>query len=386
MGLEGHFEDGEVRVGGDARQRFHDARGYGYPLDGNEIALAPVEAAHLLFRGDLDTIRDGDRSLDFRSFASLEPSEDFGIRFLVYADLRGRGFYLAPAKEPWLTKGINERVSEAVDFVVFPRGKGVDDGEIAYRIHVIGERETVPAVSLESGVLAVVDEESEITYFELEQANPTGSTTTDLPTDLDATLLADRVVVWNPPSRLYERAFYGQPLEGRTHLAELGAVQCSLLEATALADQGVIDLDAESVLERGRTVEGRRFDRRLMVYETLRNRGLVAKTGYKFGADFRTYAAVESVSNLGHSELLIRVHPETAVFEPRDLALDVRLSHGVRKTMVYAIVGDGCGVNTIARDSVGGDSEVTANDERVSADGEIEPSAITWWSIGRLTP
>ncbi|ELZ57141.1 tRNA splicing endonuclease, partial [Halorubrum hochstenium ATCC 700873] len=34
----GHLRDGTVRVGGDARQRFYDGRGYGRPLDGNEIA------------------------------------------------------------------------------------------------------------------------------------------------------------------------------------------------------------------------------------------------------------------------------------------------------------------------------------------------------------
>jgi tRNA-intron endonuclease len=35
------------------------------------------------------------------------------------------------------------------------------------------------------------------------------------------------------------------------------------------------------------------------------------------------------------------VLPEGHAFEPRDLALDVRLAHGVRKTMVFALVGDG---------------------------------------------
>ena len=94
------------------------------------------------------------------------------------------------------------------------------------------------------------------------------------------------------------------------------------------------------MLERGREVEGDRFDRRLGVYTTLRERGVVPKTGYKFGADFRTYADVESVDDLGHSELLVRVLPAEHVFEPRDLALDVRLAHGVRKTMVFALVGE----------------------------------------------
>jgi tRNA-intron endonuclease len=115
-----------------------------------------------------------------------------------------------------------------------------------------------------------------------------------------------------------------------------------------------VALDPVTVRERGREVEGERFDRRLTVYTALRERGVVPKTGYKFGADFRTYADVASVDDLGHSELLVRVHPADHVFEPRDLALDVRLAHGVRKTMVFALVAD---------------------------DGGID-----WWSLERLTP
>jgi len=347
MSLEGRFDGEVVRVGGDARQRYYDSRGYGYPLSGNEIALAPVEAAHLLYRGDLEAVVTDEGRLDFRAFVEREPGERFGVRFLVYADLRSRGFYLSPAAEPWVSD------PPAADFAVFPRGKGPQDGDIEYPLQVVGERTDIPAADLTEGVLAVVDEESEITYFEVARQNPQGTSTGSLPEDCDAALLADRVVVWDPPLSLYETTFYGQPLEGREY--DRPTLQCSLLEATYLADRGAIDLDSDTVRKRGREVEGERFGRRLSVYTALRERGVVPKTGYKFGADFRTYADVESVDELGHSELLIRVHPAGYVFEPRDLALDVRLAHGVRKTMVFALLEE-------------------------SAD-EIE-----WWALERLTP
>ncbi len=330
MALEGTFEDGVVHVTGDARQRYHDARGYGYPLEGNEIALAPVEAAHLLYRGDLEAVVDDGRRLGFRGFVASEPGVDFGVRFLVYADLRQRGFYLSPASEPWLAD------PPEADFAVFPRGKGPGDGEVEYALCVIGERTDVAGEDLEDGVLAVVDEESEITYLEVSRPEIAGSSAVDLPTGVEADLLTDRVILWEPPFELYERAFYGQPLEGREY--DEPTLQCSLLEAAYLAEEGVIDLDPDVALERGREVEGDRFDRRLAVYTELRERGVVPKTGYKFGADFRTYADVDSVDDLGHSELLVRVLPADHVFEPRNLALDVRLSHGVRKTMVFALV------------------------------------------------
>ncbi|NGM68931.1 tRNA-intron lyase [Natronolimnobius sp. AArcel1] len=359
MSLEGRFDEdaGVVRVGGDARQRYHDSRGYGYPLERNEIELAPVEAAHLLYRGDLAavTTTDGER-LEFQSFIAREPGDAFGVRFLVYADLRSRGFYLSPAAEPW----IDDPPEDAVDFAVFPRGNGPGDGVIEYPLRVIGERTDVPAADLEEAVYAIVDEESEITYFDVSRHEPTGSSNPDvsLPDNAEADLLADRVVVWDPPLSLYERTFYGQPLEGREY--DRPTLQCSLLEAAYLTERGALDLDPETVRARGREVEGERFDRRLAVYTHLREQAVVPKTGYKFGADFRTYANVDSVEELDHSELLVRVHPAAYVFEPRDLSLDVRLAHGVRKTMVFALVED-------------------------ASAGSGDPT-IDWWSIERLTP
>ncbi|WP_435348270.1 tRNA-intron lyase [Haloarchaeobius sp. HRN-SO-5] len=328
--MNGHLDDGVVRVGRDARQRFHDSRGYGYPLGGGEIALAPVEAAHLLYRGDLDAV-DG---MDFRAFLRESAEDGFVPTFLVYADLRERGFYLSPARADWL-----QTVSaDDADLVVYPRGKGPGDGAVEYRIRVVGERESVPAADLGDCVLAVVDEESEITYFETDRPDPDGTAGVDLPTRVDADLLADRAVCWGPPTRLYDEGFYGTPLSGRD--AEHDALQLSLVEAAYLAERDAVTLDPATVRERGRSVEGGRFDRRLRVYAGLRERGVVPKTGFKFGADFRTYAEFESVDEFGHSELLVRVLPAGHVFSPRSLSLDVRLANGVRKEMVFALVDE----------------------------------------------
>ncbi|WP_420182316.1 tRNA-intron lyase [Haloarcula sp. KBTZ06] len=315
--------DGDVvRAGYEARERFYDSRGYGQVRSG-DIDLAPVEAAHLLYRGDIESI-DG---MDFRAFlGSAAVSE---VDFAVYKDLRDRGFYLTPAREGWVDD------AAGADFVVYPRGKGPWDNEVAYRVRVVGERDTVAAADLGDCVLAVVDEESEVTYLDTDRRDVAGTSDAAVPTT-EGELLAERVVCWEPPAELYDQAFYGQRLDD-------DAVQLSLVEAAYLAEEGLLTVDggADAVVERGREVEGDRFDRRLAVYAALRASGVAPKTGFKFGADFRTYANVESAENLGHSELLVRVLPADHRFEPRDLALDVRLAHGVRKTMVFALTANG---------------------------------------------
>jgi tRNA-intron endonuclease len=346
--MQGTFENGVVHVGGDARQRFYDARGYGRPRSGNRIELAPVEAAHLLFRDDLDAVvADGER-LDFRRFLV---ATDVALDFVVYKDLRDRGFYLSPAREGWVAE------SAGADLVVYPRGSGPEDGVVEHRVRVAGERETLPAAELGDVTLAVVDEEGELTYLETGRPGPAGESDAeadryDPPTGLDAVLLADRAVVWEPPDDLHDRGFYGQRLHGRN--ADTGPLQLSLVEVAYLARRGAIDLPEPRVVERGRDVEGERFDRRLRAYAALRAAGSVPKSGFKFGADFRTYDTFTSVDEMSHSTRLIRVVSPAHTFVPRDLSLDVRLAGGVRKRMVFALTD----VN----------------------------EGIDWLSVGRLTP
>ena len=380
--MNGSLEGGTVSVSGDAKQRFYDARGYGRPIGGNDVELTLVEAAHLLFRGDLDRIVDRRESsaafgepLEFEAFFRIAAriADRFTRRFLVYSDLRDRGFYLSPTRQGWpgaaligdrsgaddgVGSGGDSGMGLPIDFAVYPRGSGPGDDELAYRIAVVDERERVPAAALGGSVLAVVDEESEISYFETTVPTVDGDTPYELSATIDGELVGDRVVCWEPPEGLHERGFYGQPLSARSATIE-GAIQLSLIEAAALAADGRLSLaerdDPYSVLlDRGRAVEGDRFDRRLAVYRTLRDRSIVPKTGYKFGADFRTYDRVESVETLSHSERLIRVIPPDHVFDPTALSLDVRLAGGVRTRMVFA---------------------------STDANGEID-----WLEVGRLTP
>ena len=325
--MNGTLRDGVVHLSGNARQQFYDSGGYGRPTGGSDLELAPVEAAHLLYRGDLDAVEDeSGRQLAFQAFLTRT---DAVLSFVVYKNLRDRGFYLSPARDGWV-----DEPGDA-DFIVYPRGKGPSDDEVAYRLHVVGERSPLSAASVDDHMLAVVDEDGELTYFETEWLEPTGTADPELPTGLEATLMNDRLLVWEPPESLYEDGFFGQRLAGRN--ADEGPLQLSLLEAAYLADRGCLDLSAEQVHSHAESVEGERFARRYTAYETLREAGVVPKSGFKFGADFRVYESFDGVADLGHSDKLVRVTPPDHEFLPRELSLDVRMAGGVRKRMVFAL-------------------------------------------------
>jgi tRNA-intron endonuclease len=317
--MEAERRDGRILVGGDARQRFHDAGGYGCPLADGRLELAPVEAAYLLSRGDLAAVG-GD---SFRDFLAADPG--LATQLLVYTDLRERGFYLAPAREGWTD------TARHGDLVVFERGAGPPDGAIAYHVRAVGETTPLSAAALGDVVVAVADGESEITYFETDRPTLSGSVRPTLPEGAPTTLLRDRAVVWDPPESLYADGFFGQQRDDRLLL--------SLPEAAYLAGEGALAIDGgrDAVLDRGRELAGADFDRRVAVYGALRTAGIAAKTGYKFGADFRTYPDFTAADDLGHSTSLVVALPPDYRFSPRELALYVRLAGGVRKRMVFAL-------------------------------------------------
>lgn len=326
-----------VRIGGDARQRLHDARGYGVPTADNAVLLSPIEAAYLLYRDDISAV-DGQ---GFHTFLGREAGERFLTRLLVYKDLRERGFYLSP------------RVDGKADFTVFERGSHPSTDDIAYQVRVLEEATSLSIAALEPGVLAMVDEEGEVGYIRVEDYEPSGSRKAYDRQGLQGNLIGSRIVVPDPPESLYTRWFFGQPIAGRD--SDGGSLQLSLLEGLHLAEREALDLDTEGIRTHARDIEGQRFERRYRVYQALRSAGAVPKTGFKFGADFRVYHEFEGVDAMGHSDVLVRVQDPMRTISPAAIALDVRLAHGVGKRMVFALTGD---------------SDTTT----------------TWLSVARLTP
>lgn len=189
-------------------------------------------------------------------------------------------------------------------------------------------------------MLAIVDEESDITFYEAKEKELSGLMTQEEEGGM-ATLLEDRVVLWDAAAsrRLHEGGFYGKPVGER--------LQLSLVESAYLLDKGIIslvdrsgnDLNLDSFAARARQIEGD-FDLKFSVYKDLRDKNLVVKTGFKFGTHFRVYKQVQGPSKVPHSEYLVHTVPVDHVFLPPVLSRAVRLAHSVRKQMIFAHVSD----------------------------------------------
>ncbi|MCJ7443154.1 MAG: tRNA-intron lyase [Methanotrichaceae archaeon] len=330
--ITGRLQDGKVRVGQAAISELYEQGYFGKP-SGNVLELSLVEAAYLLDRSKIKVDSEG-IELDFKSFFQLSSALEKGleIKYVVYKDLRERGYYVQPGKP---------------DFRVYPRGGHPGKTAAEFYVFVLSERMSLPLQELVEAtmlagqmrkklMIAIVDEESDITFYEARKKIISGRTDHNVQGGM-ATLLDDRVMLWDPDASrgLHKHGFFGKLVDER--------LQLSLVESAYLLDRGLIKLvdrsgasvDIRRLMEQARCIEND-FDTKYEVYRDLRNHKLVVKTGFKFGTHFRVYKNVESLEKIQHSEYLVHTVPKDHVFLPPVLSRAVRLAHSVKKQMIFA--------------------------------------------------
>jgi tRNA-intron endonuclease, archaea type len=334
--LRTQLKGDRVLAGKEAVAELYKTGYFGRPKgEGLEISL--VEAAFLLSRGKLEIELEG-KLLDFRNFfeqASLR-QPNFELKYIVYKDLKERGYYVQPS---------------AVDFRVYPRGSHPGKSAANIFVHVQSERQLLSVKLLQKSVtsaenvhkqfiLAVVDEESDLTFYEFKTAAPEGEMPEPYPAvKTDATFLEDRVIAWDDKASktLYAKGFYGKMLDSER-------LQLSLVESLYLFSGGIITIrdrkgkvfSFDEFMERASEIEGS-FLRKYSTYKSLRDSGHVVKTGFKFGTHFRVYRKVESIEKIPHSEYLVNVVPADYDFRLPVMSGAVRLANSVRKTMLFAV-------------------------------------------------
>jgi tRNA-intron endonuclease len=287
-----------VLVRDDARQQLYDASGYGEPLDGDKVSLTSVEATYLLRKGKLEDV-DGD---GYARFVRRAVEDEAVLR--VYADLRDRGYYLSHDDELYL----------------YARGDHPANASPETRVEAVDEDAIVEVGALPS-LLGVADDDGDVTYFAVESEEPQGgfpSLESDVSVETETHGRRTEVVSESDDLR---EGRYGSS-DGDDSILMLSPV-----EAAYLAERGVLDAP-----ETGADVD----TRRLAVYADLRDRGVCPRTGFKFGADFRVYETPED----DHAGLLVSAVGHDARLPVVELSRAVRLAHGVRKRMVFALVGE----------------------------------------------
>jgi tRNA-intron endonuclease, archaea type len=303
---------------------------FGVPQSGGALLLDLVEALYLVEHNRL-RIEGQDAASLLRHASATE--RDFEVRYIVYRDLRNRTFTVKP--------------SALTDFNIYARGALPGRAASTHLVRALSERGSLDGASLLAEVeragkhqkvllVALVDEEGDLTYFEASEP----ALSADAPAlpgyEADAHLLEDRVVVSDRDARraLFEDGYFGRDI-GLAH-------QLSLPEAVYLAEAGrlrVRSADDATLIPPGELRARANelepdFSLRLALYRALRGRGLVVKTGFKFGTHFRVYTGAPDEE---HAPYLVHALPSARRVAWPEVAGFVRLAHGVRKRLFFAV-------------------------------------------------
>lgn len=311
--------DGEWVCPKEEGTALYENSGYGRP-DGNGLKLFPEEALYLAGKGKLTVDKLGFDELA-RRFAG---KPGFLRRFLVYRDIRERGLVIQTGPQ---------------DFRVFRRGEKPGKGRSQFLIRVLSERDFIDftAIAADSHsavnmrkqfVVAVVDDENEITYYEVKTSDLPKGKSCDEIKPVKGTLTGNSVFIMPKDGRneLPDEAMFGTWFDD-------SRLVLSPLETLYLLDKGLLEIEGKDGDELREILEEEdtELPSKMVVYEDLRESGYIPRTAYKFGHHFRVYSERSS-----HSAMLVHAIPGGSGMPMSRISRSVRLAHSVRKKMLFA--------------------------------------------------
>ena len=336
--MTGVMRDGAVLIEDPAEaSQIYNKGYYGNPQPGGGLKLSLMEATYLADSGRLEVVsKKGTLSSGDLLRLAHKASEGFEIKYLVYRELRQRGYVVKMGNPP-------------LDFRVFPRGGSPSKTSSRWWVAAISERSTFDLGDLLDNLdrateirkkllLAVVDEESDVTYYDVRRISPAGRLGSfGAGEAVNGTVMADRVIVTDETDADALR-------RGHCFGKQIGKIlQLSLIEAVYLVEVGALRLKdgktnrkvgLESLKKRARNLQPD-FDLRLSTFKDLKGKGLIVKTGFKYGSHFRAY---EGDPDRDHAKYLVHAVPKHYRAMWPEVSRAVRLAHGVRKDILLGRV------------------------------------------------
>jgi len=317
------FDGSVIRMGKDGRSLYEQS-GYGR-VEGEGLRLSPQEALYLLHRQKIEV---GGYSFDML-FSEFADQRNFLRSFLVYRDLRERGYVVQTGPH---------------DFRVFRRGEKPGTGESLYLVRVLSERDPIHFGRLieevvasrnmrKQYVLAVVDDEDELTYYEIKLQKLAGacSDVPELP-PCEAMLTGRSAMVRVPAHSPLEQAGYGKRLDADRLMLSPVELLYLMGRGTVLLKKGSEPVSPPEFLALAGEAD-RELTLKHTVYTELRGHGFTPRTGYKFGHHFRVYCG-----KTVHSDLLVHAVEKEATLPMSVISRSVRMAHSVKKKMFFGAV------------------------------------------------
>jgi tRNA-intron endonuclease len=181
-------------------------------------------------------------------------------------------------------------------------------------------------------VLAVVDDDGELTYYGVKMTDLAAISTPSAYPVIDGHLLGSTVILKDAIPAEVRESWFGTPLdEERLILSPVETLYLMHRGGLSLSG-GAGPLSPEEYLESALPSDSELAEK-ASVYADLRDHGYIPRTGYKFGHHFRVYARDKT-----HSDLLVHAVPPGQTLSVSVISRSVRLAHSVKKKMLFACV------------------------------------------------
>jgi tRNA-intron endonuclease, archaea type len=139
----------------------------------DELQLSLMEALYLQEKGKITILdkKNQDKVISLDEMRELIQDKDLIYRYMVYRDLRNRGYI------------VKTGFKYGSEFRLYERGKSPGDGHSDFVVKVVTENQNISVLDFSSYVrvahgvnkkllLAVVDDEQDITYYNVERTRP----------------------------------------------------------------------------------------------------------------------------------------------------------------------------------------------------------------------
>ena len=315
--------------------RLYNKRHIGTILSSNILRLSLLEGVFLLDERKM-ILHHQKKQIGFSSLLrhDVQHIPEFETKYLVYKDLRKRGHAITQTNE-----------ASTISFRKVPQKNDAASCVIA----AYSERDILDITLTKKLIhqytkkknklwFALVDEEGDLTYYDISTVDLTGEVFEQKYTKGTAVLLKNRLIVFDKKlsNQLLQREFYGKPF-GET-------LQLSFVEGLYLLEKKILEIQTtdETILSEEKCIQQMQklqpdIVQRLKVFKDLKKRGLLVKTGFKFGAHFRAYSKQPEET---HAEYLIHVIQKDFTSVWAEVSRAVRLAHTVNKEFIFACIDD----------------------------------------------
>ncbi len=315
--------------------RLYTKSNFGKTTSNNTLHLSLIEAAYLIDEQKL-IINEDEKRIDFQHIISHAAINDssFETKYIIFQNLRNRGQQI-------------RLCDEGNDFTFTLLKKNEGDIEKQCLIYACSERNKPDLLQIHHLIehadqhqadawIAIADEEGDVTYYIIEKNDLKGQTTTYRYPKTTAISLQDRVLLFNQniAKKLHQQEFFGKPFGKGLQLSFVEAVHLMQRKILTITDPVTQKTISEKKLKQLFLAHQPDISLRAAVFNDLKQRGMLVKTGFKFGTHFRGYTQMPDKS---HAEYLIHVITPAFQSSWAEISRAIRLAHSVNKTFIFAL-------------------------------------------------